>query len=135
MRAAGRLRARDGLPRRAAAGLCKRRLPRAAPPALTRGEDSPPHRGNDRDFTDPARVEVAFGHRGLFVPGPLRFRVLVGPSPMPSTLSGALTRGHRTHENTAPARTVGTAAEAACCSETETHRGTAADAAGTVSPC
>ena len=37
-------------------------------------------------------------------PGPLRLRVFVGPSPMPTTLIGALTRGHRTHENTPPTR-------------------------------
>lgn len=37
-------------------------------------------------------------------PGPLRLRIFVGPSPMPTTLIGALTRGHRTHENTPPTR-------------------------------
>ena len=51
---------------------------------------------------------------------------------MPSTLSGALTRGHRTHENTAPARRSGRRPRPPAAL---THRAPAADATGTASPC
>ncbi len=74
---------------------------------LTRPTHTDTTRGSGGEATDLDTGErlIRLRRRGNPVsPGPLRLRVFVGPSPMPTTLISALTRGHRTHENTPPTR-------------------------------
>lgn len=69
---------------------------------LDAGEPTPATRTLEREIApNPSRLRRP--HNPAY--GPLQCCLFVGPSPVPASLSYALTRGHRTHEKPTPART------------------------------